>query len=237
MHAAATSPVAWLIEGVLPRMGGATETGHFFNDERRRSVIKGIFDSYYSDVGAEMIFDTNRTWTAKAPLLREIYPDCRIICCVREVGWIINSIEQMLRKNPLQLSRVFAFSDGGTVYTRADMLMDPRIGLVGLALAQLRELWHGDLPMIIVNYDTLAGDPRGVMKRLYEELDEPLFDHDYDNVTYDDPGYDALLGMPGLHKVHGKVEPRHRSPCIPPSIFEKYADNFWLSDRRGAVIL
>jgi len=244
MSAAMTSPVASLVGAVLPKMSGASEFSSFFNDERRRTIIKGIFEGYYADVGPEKIlFDTNRTWAAKAPLLKEIYPNCRIICCVREVGWIIDSVERMLRKNPMQLSRVFNFQAGGTVYSRVHSLMNSDNGFVGLAWASLREAWFSDSAkrLIVINYDSFVRNPAIVMNRLYAELGEPAFAHDYDNVAYDEPDYDAHLGMPGMHKVRDKVEHQSREPCVPPDVFAKYSDaNFWLSpegNRRGAVVL
>jgi len=244
MFAAMTSPVASLVGAVLPKMSGASEFCSFFSDERRRAVIRSIFDGYYSDVAPDkIVFDTNRTWAAKAPLLKELYPNSRIICCVREIGWIIDSIERMLRTNPLQLSRVFNFQAGGTIYSRVESLMNSDNGLVGLAWASLREAWFSDSAsqLIIINYDGFVRNPEKVMSRLYAELGEPPFVHDYDHVAYDEPDYDAHLGMPGMHKVRGKVEYRPRDPCVPPDVFAKYTDaNFWLrpdANRRGAIIL
>jgi sulfotransferase len=244
MHAAMTSPVASLIGAVLPKMSGASEFASFFHDERRRAIISNIFAGYYADIEADkVVFDTNRTWASKAPLLKEIYPSARIICCVREVGWIIDSIERMLRKNPLQPSRVFNYQPGGTVYSRVETLMNSDNGLVGLAWASLREAWFSDCArrLIVINYDGFVRNPEAVMERLYAELGEPPYAHDYDHVSYDEPDYDAHLGMPGMHEVSGKVELRPREPCVPPDIFSKYADaNFWLrpeANRRGAILL
>jgi sulfotransferase len=244
MHAAMTSPVASLVGAVMPKMSGASEFCSFFSDEKRRAIIRSIFEGYYVDVAADkIVFDTNRTWAARACLLTELYPQSRIICCVRDVAWIIDSVEQMLRKNPLQLSRVFNFQPGGTVYSRVESLMNSDTGLVGLAWAALREAWFSEHAkrLIVINYDAFVREPRAVMSRLYAELGEPLFTHDYDHVVYDEPDYDAHIGMPGLHKVRGKVEYRGREPCVPPDIFAKYSDaNFWLrpeANRRGAVVL
>jgi sulfotransferase len=244
MVAAMTSPVASLIGAVLPKMSGASEFSSFFNDDRRKAIIRGIFDGYYSGVTPDkVVFDTNRTWAARASLLKDVYPNSRIICCVREVSWIIDSIEKMLRKNPLQLSRVFNFQPGGTVYSRVESLMNSDNGLVGLAWASLREAWFSDNAkrLIIVDYDNFVHNPAAVMSRLYAELGEPAFGHDYDHVAYDEPDYDAHIGMPGMHKVRGKVEYQPREPCVPPDIFAKYADaNFWLrpeANRKGATIL
>jgi sulfotransferase len=222
--AAMTSPLVSLVAALQPKMSGASEFSMFFNDDRRRTLLRGLFDSYYAAVPTEhVIFDTNRTWTGRVSLLAELYPNARIICCVREVGWIIDSIERMLRKNPLQLSRIFGFQPGTSVYSRVDTLMNSDHGLIGQPWSALREAWFSEdaRNLLVISYDRLVRDPKLVMKRLYEKIEEPAFSHDFDNVTYDEPDYDALLGMPGLHKVEGKVEYRPRDACIPPDLFAK----------------
>lgn len=242
--AAVTSPVASLVGTVMPRMSGSSEFSVFFDDERRRNILRGLFDSYYTNVPAgHVVFDTNRTWTAKLPLLGELYPQARVICCVRELGWIIDSVERMLRKNPLQLSRVFDYKPGSSLYSRVESLMNSENGLIGLAWSSLREAWFGQHAgkLIVINYDTLARTPAAVLRRLYQELDEAWYEHDFEHLSYDEPEYDAHLGMPGMHRIRTKLEYQNRDSCIPPDLFAKYSDlSFWLKpemNRRGVVML
>jgi len=242
--ASVTSPVASLWSALVPRMNGASEFSAFFDNDKRRDVLRGVFDGYYADQSdKDVVFDTNRTWTARASLLKAVFPDSRIICCVRPVGWIIDSVERLLRSNPLQTSRVFDFKPGATVYSRVDTLMNSERGLVGLPWSSLREAWFGDDAdrLLIVDYETLARDPAGVVSRLYQALGEPPFAHDFDRIAFDHSAYDADLGMPGLHKVREKVAFAERQSCLPPDILAKYADaGFWLKpelNRRGVTIL
>ena len=238
-----TSPVLSLLNALVPKMSGASEFATFFNDESRRAVLTGIFKSYYADFPFNVVFDTNRLWTGKSALLGNLYPEARIICCVRDVGWIIDSIEAMLRRNPLQLSRMFGFQPGTSIYSRVETLMNSESGLIGLSWSSLREVWFSEnaRKLIIINYDKLASDPKTVIEDLYAALREPLFEHDFEQVAYDAPDYDTSMGMPGLHKVRPRIEFVKRKPCIPPDIFAKYADaSFWLkpeANRHGATIL
>lgn len=225
-------------------MSGSSEFAAFFNDERRQAVLRSVFDAYYADTtSTQVVFDTNRMWTGKAALLHSLYPEARIICCVREVGWIIDGLEAMLRRNPLQASRIFNSQTGSSIYGRVEKLMNSDTGLIGLAWSALREAWFSEhaQQLIVINYDRLVHEPSSTIRRLYQELHEPWFDHDFNHVAYDEPNYDEAMGMPGLHKVREKVEPQKREPCIPPDIFAKYADaTFWLKqemNRRGAVVL
>ncbi len=240
-EASMTSPVVSLIGSIMPKMTGGSEFAVFFNDDRRRVILRSVVKAYYADVAAgKVVFDTNRTWTGRTALLHELYPKARIICCVREVGWIIDSMERMLRKNPLQLSRILNYQPGSSIYARTEMLMNSENGLIGLAWSCLREAWFSEhaKKLLIISYDKLVREPQATIERLYEELHEPFFKHEFDNVSYEEQDYDAAIGMPGLHKVRQKVEYRKQEPGIPPDIFAKYTDiNFWMKpemNRRGA---
>ncbi len=242
--AAMTSPVAMLCGSLQQKMSGGGEFSVFFDDARRSAMLRGLFDSYYDSLPDDhVVFDTSRSWTGKAACLGALYPQSRIICCVREIGWIIDSVERMLTKNPLQLSRIFGFKRGASVYSRVETLMNSETGLIGLAWSTLREAWFGEHAkrLIVIPYDHLASNPREVLDKLYAALGEPPFAHDFDNATYDEPDYDANLGMPGMHKVREKVAFQKRAPCIPPDLFAKYSDaGFWLRPElnpRGVTIL
>jgi sulfotransferase len=241
--AAVTSPVASLIGALQQSMSGGSEFAVFFSDERRRTMLKAIFNSYYADIPAEhVVFDTNRAWTGKLPLLHDLYPRSRIICCVRDIGRIINSVERMLRTNPLQLSRTFDFKPGTSIYGRVETLMNSERGLIGLAWSNLREAWFGQHAgkLIVIDYDKLVGSPAAVLQRLYQELDEPWYQHDFDTISHDEPEYDAQLGMPGMHKVKGKVQRQNPESYIPPELLAKYAElNFWLKPetRRKEIVV
>lgn len=228
--AAMTSPVALLCSTLHKKMCGG-EFGVFFDDARRAAMLRGVFDSYHaSSAHDQVVFDTNRTWTGRAALVGALYPGSRIVCCVRDIGWIIDSVERMLAKNPLQLSRIFNFQPGASVYARVETLMQPDTGLIGLPWSNLREAWFGPEAkrLIVIDYDDLVRAPRTILQALYSELGESWFEHDFDNVVYDEPDYDASIGMPGLHHVRPKVEHVPRKPVIPPDLFAKYAHtHFW----------
>jgi sulfotransferase len=243
-HAAVTSPVSRLFVAAMTQMSGASEFAVFFDDARRQAILKGIFNSYYGGLGGDrVVFDTNRTWTGRLSLLAKLYPRARIICCVREVGWILDSIERQLRKNPLQFSRVFDYKPGSSVYSRTTSLMNVEGGLIGLPLSDLREAWFSDEArrLIVIDYDRLASEPEAVLRGLYREIGEPWFAHDFDHVSYDEPDYDDVLGMPGLHKVRERVRLEKRELSIPPDLFAKYSHlSFWKSpeaNTRGVSIL
>ena len=239
-----TSPVAMLCAAVHQQIAGTGEFAVHFDEKRCAQILRGLFDIYYAHVPATaVVFDTNRTWTSRVALLSTLYPHSRIICCVRDIGWILDSIERMRVEHPLKLSRIFTQHSGDSVYTRVDALMNAETGLVGAAWSTLREAWFSDAAnrLIVVPYDTFVRTPAKTLQGLYEALDEPLFPHDFQNVVFESRRLDEERGMPDLHTVRPEVAYLERQPIIPPDLFTKFSKtHFWSQvglNTRGATIL
>ena len=230
-HASMTSPVYSLCSPLIKQMSGASQYSMFFTDEVRRRVLKGLFSSYYAGhADKSCVIDTNRVWTGRAAMLADMFPEHRVICCVRDIGWVLDSIERMLKKNPLQTSRLFNFEQGASAYARAESLMDLDKGFIGHCWTCLREAWFSDFAgrLVLVEYEKLCKQPREVVAGIYQALRQPSFGHDFDRVIYDEPDYDAVLGMPGMHRVEEKVAYKVRKPQLPPDLLSKYNDlSFW----------
>jgi sulfotransferase len=240
-----TGPVAALVNAVLPKMSGASEFAPFFTESTRRRVLMNVFDAYHDDAiqAKRLIFDTNRTWTATLPLLHELFPLAKVICCVREVPWIIDSVEKLIRENPTHVSGLFHGKAKRNVYGRVKDLMDSEEGLIGLPWGSMREAWFSDLAnkLIVVRYESLTTDPSGIMARIYEAIGEMPFSHDFNHVEFEHDEFDLRLGTPNLHKVRRSVQLERRTTILPPDIFMKYADlNFWDNEKlntRSVMVL
>lgn len=229
-YAGMSGPVASLFEGVVAQVSAGSELSSMVNEAQRARILRGLFDSYYADREERVIFDTNRAWTAKMPALMQLFPDAKIICCVRDVAWIMDSLERQFRDNAFENTRLFNTpAERATVYTRLEALANPN-RLVGFPYHALREACWGEHAerLVIVDYDLLTNRPAEVLKLLYDFIGAPPFEHDFENVEYDAPEFDAQLGVSGLHRVHRKVGPRPRRTILPPDLFQRYAGMaFW----------
>jgi sulfotransferase len=229
-HAGMTGPVGSMYMALEGAMSRRNETAVFIDEQQRQRLLAGIFTSYYGPIQEQkLVFDTNRVWCSKLPALSRLFPNARVICCVRHIGWIMDSIERLLRANAFQLSGMFGFEPGSTVYNRINRLASGD-GMVGYALDALKEGFFGAEGgrMILVEYQALTRAPQATMELLYRMLGEPLFRHDFDNVEYNADEFDLALGTPGLHKVRRKVEWVERETLLPPELFERFRnDMFW----------
>jgi sulfotransferase len=229
-HASMTSPVGSMYTALESAMSRRNETAVFINDDQRQSLLRGLFKNYYYDLEPEkLVFDTNRMWCAKLPALSKLFPETRVICCVRNIGWIMDSIERLVRRNAFELSGMFGFEPGNTVYTRLNRIAMSD-GMVGYALDALKEGFFGEHAsrMVLVEYQALARDPRSTLEHLYAFLGETPFAHDFENVDFAADEFDIALGARGLHTIRRKVEWIERETILPPELFRRFSeDMFW----------
>lgn len=229
-HAGMTSPVGAMYMALEKSMSRRNEAAVFIDLQQRRDVLAGLFSNYYRQIQAtSVVFDTNRMWCAKLPAITELFPRARVICCVRDVSWIMDSIERLVRRNAFEPSGMFGYESGGTVFSRI-MAVASSDGLVGYALDALKDGFFGEQAgsMILVEYDALCTDPGRTLRAIYDFIGEPWFEHDFNNVEYDADEFDLSLGAPGLHTIRRKVELIPRQTVLPPELFHRYDDDmFW----------
>jgi sulfotransferase len=236
IHAAMSSPVAVLFAGLLGHMSQSNEFAVFINEAQRKAILAGLFESYYRDIQAEkLVFDTNRLWCAKMPALAALFPQAKVIACVRDIHWVLDSLERLVRRNKFEPSKIFAFEPAGTVYNRVDTLLGMN-GMVGAAFNALREAYYGEHTdrLMLLTYDTLTRTPARAMAAVYDFIGVPPFAHDFDHVDYAEDEFDARIGMPGLHHVAAKVQHVARQTVLPPDVVRRVEnDSFWSDSKRN----
>jgi sulfotransferase len=228
-YADISSPVKGLVASTINVITDS-ESNHLIDEPRRKHILRAVVQSYYDGVTPKTVFDTSRGWTAKTSLLKELYPQTKIICCVRDLPWILDSFERIAAKNTLYNAALTDDESRQTVTTRCDALMDvKKEGQVVKPYYFLEEgmLLNPDMIML-VEYESLCKKPESVMREIYQFIGKPYFDHDFDNVEYENEVFDRALNMKSLHTVRRKVTWEERPTILPKSVWEKYSDKeFW----------
>jgi sulfotransferase len=227
-----TSPVGSLFNAMLTATSQRNESAVFIDDAQRERLLRACFEAYYADIHPnQLVFDTNRQWTTKLAALSILFPKALTICCVRNPAWIVDSIENLVRRNAFESSGIFNYEPGGTVYSRAEGLSKGD-GMVGFAWNALREAVYGPLAsrLLLIRYESLTANPAGTLAAIYDAIGEPLFAHDPDHIepAYDMIEFDTRLGTPGLHHVRSGVRAEARPTLLPPDLFARFEkDAFW----------
>ncbi len=222
-HASITDPLANLVKGVIEASQDSPGMKSEVPIQRRKNITKSLFDGYYQDVDKPVIFNTNRAWTYLTGVVKEIYPTSKFIVCVRDINWVLDSFELAHRRNPFSTNTVTG-GLSGTVYSRAEMLMEDK-GVVGFPYVGIKQAITGPEKnmLFLLEYDQLTKKPQDIMRALYNFIDEPYFEHDFENVEASWDEYDQEIGIK-LHEVRKRVEHRTRNYILPPDILNKYFD-------------
>ncbi|MEO6793278.1 MAG: sulfotransferase [Mycobacterium sp.] len=233
-EAGMSGPLAGLFGALLGEMSARNEFSVFLDDAKRARILHGLFDNYYAQCTAEVIFDTSRDWCARMPTLARLFPDAKVIACVRDLSWVVDSIERLIQHNVFSPSSIFNYNPGGTVYTRANGIVAAD-GMVGGPYDALKQACYGAQHdrLLLVQYETLTTDPAKTMAAIYDFLGEPVFEHDFGHVNYDVTEFDERAGTPGLHTVRPTVTNQPRTTVLPPDLFNRFVnDAFWRDPQR-----
>jgi sulfotransferase len=180
-------------------------------DDKKIIILKSLIDTYYYDIDSPIYFNTNSIWTLLLDVLDIISPDSKVICCVRDIIWILDSFEVLFRKNPFISSQFYNGNESETVYTRCNSLMSSN-HILRFSYDGLKEAITGNHrnKLILIEYDYLAKFPDQVLKSIYNFIDEPYFEHDFNNVIFE-----------GVRK---KVEFIERPMILPPDIRQAFSN-------------
>jgi sulfotransferase len=165
---------------------------------------RGGMEWYFNSLTQKKyVLDKNRGWTISYDLANKFYPNPKMVCIVRDLRSIFSSMEKNFRKNPHRENHVQNPSEliGTTLRKRVDIWAG---GLpVGIALDRLRDVIDQgiDKKILFIRYEDLMANPESQMKRFYDYLEIPYYNHSFDKVTQHTHENDAIHGIYGDHKL------------------------------------
>lgn len=225
------TPMGPIVQNLLAGMSPQDETHVMLTEEVRVQIIGAAFGGYHSTHLKPYIFDNNRSWAARAPLLFKIFPKAKMVCLIRPYDEIIDSFERLFREHPTEISKIYGMNAGATVYDRVAWIISGQ-GVLGYAVNAVNELWSGPHRerVLFVEYNTFANNPDEVMRAIHQFCDMPPFDYNFHKIEQL-PGtteFDQTLGTPGLHTVGRAVRPREYTRCLPENVYQMLRQPFWL---------
>lgn len=227
-----SDPLLMYVKSITQSTHGAVGMAALVDIDKRRELMRSLFNTFYRD-GNQVCFNTNRGWSSETALLKDLFGDFRMIVCLREIPWILDSFEVLHTKNPHTIKPLYHHQDLANVYERSHMLMGGIPNFAGYVSGPLANTKHsmfsGDRDKIFyVEYDHLVKYPAAVMDQIYKFLGETPFQHDFNNVedSYDEFDEDAKIN--GLHTVRKQVKWIERRSILPDDLWNQYGQqSFW----------
>jgi len=182
-------------------------------DRLKRSTL--AFMDEFSKSKKKITVDKNRGWLFCVELLRDLYPQFKMIITLRDLRGVFSSVEKQHLKTLL-----LDFPDhmeSNIVDIRADALFGNQ-GVVGSPVRALNNL--GDIPMIsnhlfYLRFEDLMSTPEETMDALTEWLGEKKFKYKFDKIEQLTFESDSHYRFKYPHKVNKELTAPAELPMSP----------------------
>lgn len=172
--------------------------------------INGYCESLIDGTEKEFVVLKSRGWGVYRPFLELIYPNPKIICLVRDLRSVVSSYEKIYRKNQLTHDPIKndSIGQGTTIHKRVDEWMNSTqtIGRAVERIFEINRLGYDD-KILFVKYEDLCLYPQIEMKKVYNYLELPFYEHNFDNIEQTIKEDDSVYGLTNdLHTIKPKLE-------------------------------
>lgn len=170
----------------------------------------GMFGFYNNITDRKYVIDKCRGWSVTYDFVNHFYPNPKIIIMVRDLRAIVSSLEKKFRQNQQLENGIQNWNEmkGTTVDKRVDLYLNeapplnaPIDVIYDVILRKIAQ------KCLFIKFEDFTVDPESQMKRIYDYVEIPYYQHDFNNVqqfTYEN---DVFYRPFGEHFVRGKIEP------------------------------
>src|SRR5256885_3980760 len=121
-----TSPLADIMGVVMAETSSKNDFSFDVSDNQRVAILRGLVENFYEEqADAGVVFDTSRLWCSRMQLLDTLFPEAKVIACVRQLSWVLDSMERLARGHPVGVSKVFPFNTHTTMDSPVDAPTEP----------------------------------------------------------------------------------------------------------------
>lgn len=178
-------------------------------DGFRNFCKAGLYGFFESITDRPYVIDKSRGWLGHQDFIEFFEGEIpKTICMVRDLRSIFSSMEKNFRKNPDK--------DPGIVNSHElkNMTTANRIDWfsinvpIGPSLEWLSEVIHRGQHqnILFIRFEDLTSDPEMELKKIYDYLDLPYFQHDFNNIEQLTHENDVIHGIFGDHQIQSKIK-------------------------------
>jgi len=174
-----------------------------------RYGLKGFYEGVTDKA---FVLDKSRGWGIHYNFLSSFIPggNPKIICMVRDPREVFSSMEKNFRKNQhYDHSNIVNHGSlkGTTTHKRVEIWSNSTP--VGMAFERINQmiLEEIDKKILFVKFENLTTQPDVQLKRIYEYLELPYYQHDFNNIQQLTQEDDSLYGIFGDHNIRHEIKP------------------------------
>jgi sulfotransferase len=209
--------------------------------QQATELVASVASHYYSDVNNPVVFDKNRSWPNNIGMIFGFLNDNpKILCPVRDVSEILTSFITMHRRNPYEVGGRINFIDEMLIKSNIPLTDDNRCQFLAGPNGILGQSYNGMKQLVVegkqrfmhfIEYNDLVNNPKETMKQIYDFLEEPYFEHDFENIENIHRENDApTYGFADMHDVRKKLSSVSTDPStvLSPGIMQSCENTaFW----------
>lgn len=180
--------------------------------EQLKRVLQSILNSYHS-TNKTNIIDKGRGWLSLIEMTEFILGySPKIIVPVRNISEILSSFEKLWRNSTGFSQWNFEQNDyfkAQTIEGRCDIWASAGQP-VGLAYNRVKDAISRGYKnnLLFLEFDDITSKPSQALKRVYDYLELPYFQHNFNNVEqYTQEDDEKVHKIPNLHKIKSTVIP------------------------------
>jgi sulfotransferase len=227
-HVTATSGLSEIVKGIHDFWKTSPIIKASESPEKQLTIIKDLFQSYHSDTDRPIVFNKSRAWAGLIELVENsLDKPIKIIVTTRNISSILASMEKLYRKEIKNINS--PFQSGPVMNTLEGRLnmWSASDGLVGGTYnAILDAIYRGHRDKFhFVNYENLTRNPEIAIKKVYEFLNKPYYNHNFNNVQQYTKENDAEHGFTDLHTIRPDIQPQiDDSASILGGLYNRFSD-------------
>jgi sulfotransferase len=207
------------------------------NQLRTELFLSSFMESYYKDVKKPIIIEREKTWGTPdnlALIKNYITPTPKIIFTVRDIVEILASFMRMdvqYLKRDANNANFFIGNYRSEQDLLCEFLMSTN-GNIDKTLLSLSSAFYPENRGIfhIVEYNDIVLKPDETMAKIYNFLEMPYYNHNFNHIEKEEIENDEALGLPkDLHDVRNSLSPSSTSlDVLSDYIRHKYSNmEFW----------
>ena len=213
----------------LEKMKHTNEAYLNYPDEKSHtSLMNNILPSYYSQWESEFIIDRS-CWGNPyyMDILKKYCPnEIKIICLVRNIEDVFASFIDWCNKNPKNF--INDQTNNGSIYDKFNLLFQPHKPIIK-NIASIKNLIDNHQgKYILIDYDCLVENPSEQIEKIYEFLNIPTYQHNFNYIKQSVKYNDKVVGK-NLHKIRvNGIKKRNYDVGIPKELIDMCKEfNIW----------